>query len=39
MCTTPDVWMRRNFDWRSLGSIGVEAIACMGKRLGAAEMF
>ena len=37
--TTPDVWIRRVFVWRLVGSMEVEAMACMGESLGAVEMF
>lgn len=37
--TTLDVGMRRVFVWRLLGSMRVETMACMGKTLGAVEMF
>jgi len=37
--TTSQVRIRRVFVWRFLGSMEVEATACMSERLGASEMF
>ena len=37
--TAMDVWARRVCVWRLMKSMGVEATACMGKILAAAEMF
>ena len=37
--TTSDVWMKRVFVWEILGSMGVQTVACIGERLGGAEMF
>ena len=37
--TALEVSIREVFVWRLMGSMEVEATACMGERLGASEMF